>query len=224
MKNYFPRVLLSAAIAASLGLASMQTFAESKSSDAEKQRSESSSMPMDGQATPMADQTAPMDGEGDDNTAANQTMPVLENDTEVLGVLMAVNQQEIDLAKLAQEKGVTGEVLAFALQLQEHHEANDRAGQELGKTLPISAINSAAISQVQDMNELEFDRLDALEGSAFSSEFVNSTVQGHTHLLSVIDTTLMPAAKSDAVKAHLSSTAKSVSEHLTRAKQLATAN
>jgi len=132
-----------------------------------------------------------------------------------LGVLNAINEHEIAAGKQALAKGVSGPVAAYAQLMIDQH------GENRAKTSALGADAGAADAAAQrDQGEQELKALDARSGDAYAKAYVDAMVKGHTGALATLDTRLIPAATTPAVKDHLAATRAHVAQHLERARAL----
>ena len=138
-----------------------------------------------------------------------------QGDPVALGMLVAVNEHEIAAAKLAQEKKVSAAVLGFSKLMVAQHTEN------LQKTLDLGApANTPEIQAMKDKSAQELQVLGSETGKNFERAYMDAMVSGHKEALMLIDTKMVPAASSDAVRAHLSDTRGHVEQHLQRAEQV----
>ena len=152
-----------------------------------------------------------------DNTgaAASQPASAQPDDAVALGLLGAVNEHEIAAGKQAQDKGVTGDVLAFAKMMVTDHTAN------LAKTRSLGTL--ADNPEIQAMKKTGEDDLRTLgqgSGNDYARAYIAAMVKGHQEALNLIDDEMIPAATTEPVKIHLADTRKKVAAHLDMAKQL----
>lgn len=135
-----------------------------------------------------------------------------------LALLAAIDRHEIDAARQAKEKHVTGDVLAYARMVETEHDANLAQTQALGP-----ATSDPEIDSMQAKGKAEIDALSTKSGAAYAKAYIDAMVKGHEEALAAIDAKMMPNATRDDVKQHLVETRKAVETHLARAKQVAQA-
>jgi len=163
-----------------------------------------------GEAMPSAD--VPTDNTG---ATASQSPSAQPDDSVALGLLAAVNEHEVAAGKQAQDKGVTGDVLAFAKMMVSDHTAN------LAKTKSLGTL--ADNPEIQAMKKTGDDELRTLgqgSGNDYARAYIAAMVKGHQKALNLIDDEMIPAATKEPVKTHLAETRKKVVAHLDMAKQL----
>jgi len=157
-------------------------------------------------AMPVASDTATPD------TAA---LSANSNDSLALGLLGAVNQNEIAVAKQAMDKGVSGSVLAYAQKMDKEHSDN------LAKTRSLGPLADASeVKTLQDKGKSELDALGKKTGKDYEAAYVQAMVKDHTEALSLIDDRLLGLAVAEPVTQHLTETRKHVAMHLDEAKKL----
>lgn len=167
---------------------------------------------------------------------------------EVIGVVAAVDQNEIDAAEQARGKNVEGDVLEFAEMLHREHTANLEKGTALMTTLgtagagetagaggdaaagtpdPNAGAAGAAMDGTTQMAQAErqkgeamLQRLEALTGAAYAAGWVDAMVQAHSDALATIDNQLMPAATDEQVRNHLTESRAAIERHLETGRQL----
>ena len=149
-----------------------------------------------------------------DDAAASTSSATSES--AALGVLNAINAHEIAAGEQALGKGVKGDIAAFAQVMIDQHTENRQ------KTLALNPDASAsdAVAQ-QRKGEAELAALDARSGEDYARAYVDAMVKGHAEALDALDTRLIPAATSEQVRQHLTTTRGHVAAHLEQAQRLA---
>jgi putative membrane protein len=101
-----------------------------------------------------------------------------ERDRNFLQMAAQGNMAEVDLGRLAQEKGVSNEVKAFGEHMEMDHEMVrahlTRLSQKLGVRLPFF---------VEDTQHETYEKLDGLSGEAFDREYAKVMVDDHAKTL-----------------------------------------
>ncbi|UYK68687.1 DUF4142 domain-containing protein [Xanthomonas sacchari] len=140
------------------------------------------------------------------------------NEKQALGVLSAINTSEINAGNLALQKQVKGPVRDYAMQMVKEHADNN------AKIAPWGPDAKAAPAQQQmQQAKAEAGKLQVLDGDRFEQAYVMAMVKDHQAALQMLDSTLIPAAKTPDVAAHLRTTRTHVAEHLAKAQQLQSA-
>ncbi|WP_267113526.1 DUF4142 domain-containing protein [Xanthomonas sacchari] len=140
------------------------------------------------------------------------------DEKQALGVLSAINTSEVNAGNLALQKQVKGPVRDYAMQMVKEHADNN------AKIAPWGPDAKAAPAQQQMQKaKAEAGKLQALDGDRFEQAYVMAMVKDHQAALQMLDSTLIPAAKTPDVAAHLRTTRTHVAEHLAKAQQLQSA-
>ncbi|WP_456361738.1 DUF4142 domain-containing protein [Xanthomonas sp. F4] len=137
---------------------------------------------------------------------------------QALGVLSAINTSEVNAANLALQKQVKGPVRDYAMQMVKEHSDNNAKIASWGPDT-----KAAPAQQQMQKAKAEAGKLQALDGDRFEQAYVAAMVKDHQAALQMLDSTLIPAAKTPEVAAHLRTTRTHVAEHLAKAQQLQSA-
>ncbi len=106
---------------------------------------------------------------------------------ETLALVMAVDRHEVAMAEQAREKGVEGDVLAYADMLHTEHGANLDKDIQLAESISLSPLDTEAVQAHKAKGEAEMERLAELEGEAYADAYVDAMVKGHTEVLEMLD-------------------------------------
>lgn len=150
---------------------------------------------------------------------ATKTSTASNGDAEVLAKLIAINQHEINAAKLAEKKKVSRPVQEFAQMLREQHDRNLRDTQDLAKQIGVRPHESAECAELKKHNSSDLKTLKSLEGPEFESKFLDAMVNGHQEVLRVLDGSISEAQNAQ-LKQHLQATRERVATHLAEAQRL----
>ncbi|WP_166763450.1 DUF4142 domain-containing protein [Xanthomonas euroxanthea] len=139
-----------------------------------------------------------------------------KGDAAVLGVLVALDENEIALAKQAIAQDLGGATDTFAKQLLHDHEANLEKSKALGATDSpradaMRAKGKAAVDALAKTATLPDGK------DAYRNAFMRTMVSDHGDTIKIIDAELLPAAESAPVKQHLEESRRVVSAHFERA-------
>lgn len=143
-------------------------------------------------------------------------------DAEVLGFIVALNDNEIGAAAEAQNKNVNPEVTAYAKMLHQAHGQNQADTMKLGQKIKTTPIETTAVDQFRVKGAGELATLVALEGEKFGGAYIQAMVKGHQEAIAMIDGKLMPMARDDRLKQHLTETRVHIAHHLEAAQLLQT--
>ncbi|MBB5863817.1 DUF4142 domain-containing protein [Xanthomonas sp. 3058] len=139
-----------------------------------------------------------------------------KGDGGALGVLAAIDENEIALAKQAIEQDLGGATAEFAQQMLHDHQAN------LEKTKALGAKDSSRADAMRAKGKAAVEALAKTltlpDGKdAYRNGLLSTMVSDHGDTLKIIDSELLPAAESAPVKQHLEETRRVVSAHFERA-------
>jgi predicted outer membrane protein len=143
-----------------------------------------------------------------------------KGDAEVLGLVGAVNDNEIVAAMEAGKKKLSQPVADYAKMLHMDHGMNLEKTLMLGQKIDVTPMETAEVDKLRVKGAGELAMLVPLTGDTFSAAYLAAMIKGHTEVLDMIDNQLLKRAAHEAVKAHLTDTRASVAKHLAAAKQL----
>lgn len=136
-----------------------------------------------------------------DKTTDKTTAKLGEGETKTLAHVHHVNQMEIDMGKLAQQKG-TAAVKRYGEQLVKDHSANDKDVLALAKKkgvakLPVDVPDTEADKTEHKQMMDDMAKLKTEKGADFDRDFLNLMVAGHEKELTKADTALTAATDTD---------------------------
>lgn len=146
------------------------------------------------------------------------------SDGRILAIVTAVDQHEIDAAEKALKKKPGAEVRDYARMLKKEHSANLAKSKKLAKTLDLKAEKSAIADSLKAKGESQGKSLASLKGAEYEKAFIGAMVAGHAEMLEMIDTQLIPNARNDSLKSHLTEARGHIASHLELGKRLQGAN
>ena len=175
-------------------------------------------------AFPAAAAAGPGTGETKtDKTVKKGQQRLSEGDLSTLQHHHDVNQMEIEMGKLAQERGGP-EVKKYAAQLVKDHQSADKMAINLAKargvTLSSHATPMSDVEEAEHAKQMQtMERLKSLEGASFDREYLTAMVDGHSAELGYL--TVAIADASDAkLKAHLEKVRPAIEKHADQARDL----
>jgi putative membrane protein len=166
--------------------------------------------------------TAPTVPGGAEATTPPEPPPAKELLTEgqMVRVGELVNTAEVEQAKLAQVKAKAAGVKKFAAMMIKHHGDALREQAKLAKKLGLTAADSATAAMLKADGEKTLETLKKADATGFDAAYVASQIDGHQKVLDLIDTQLLPAAKTPEVRDTLGRARAVVEQHLNEAKAL----
>ena len=142
------------------------------------------------------------------------------DDKKILNIVHSANVGEIDAGKLAGSRARDERVKKFAAMMVEHHTDADKKGDDTAKQLKVELTPSPASQELDKSNATDAAKLKAAPAGDFDRAYIDAQVQGHTKVLSMIDSQLIPNAKAPAVQKLLRDVRPTVASHLDQAKSL----
>ena len=151
---------------------------------------------------------------------ADVTETIALSDAEILGVIQAVNQAEIDSGNMADTTSSNSDVKSFArLMLKEHYKAY-AALKDLSVRQNMTAQNNWLSDKVKADEEKHLESLDRQQGILFDLDYASHEVEFHEKMLRLWDEKLIPQAQNEELKRLLTDVRLAVVRHLEEAKKL----
>jgi putative membrane protein len=142
------------------------------------------------------------------------------SDPQIVGVVTAADQIDIDTAKLALKKTKNDQVKQFAQQMIDDHTKLQSSVNDLGKKLNVKPAPSDTSKSLKTAAAAETKKLQGLNGKAFDTEYINHEVAYHQQVLDAAGNVLIPNAQNAELKSALQGAAPLLQGHLDHAKQL----
>lgn len=120
---------------------------------------------------------------------------------------------EVDMGKMAEEKGSSQDVKDFGAMMVKDHTANNDDLAALAKTKGLMVPD-----KLDSMHQKMADKLSGMSGAEFDKAYINDMVMGHTKMLA-----LMKSEESSSdpdLKAFATKTSDTVQMHLDKAKEI----
>lgn len=95
-------------------------------------------------------------------------------DGSFVGIAHSVNQAEIKVGKLAQEKATRQSVKDFGAMLEKHHAL---AQQQLDQVIPKTGLETP--TELMPNHQALYDKLSKLSEAEFDRQFIDSMIKGH---------------------------------------------
>ena len=179
---------------------------------------------------PMANPTEPTPGElamskpesgmGDrgpmDERAAKTAAPL--SDGEVLGVLVAANDGEVQMAEVAIRRAHADDVKSFAAMMKEHHsEGLIKTKSIATKTKIVPAESDVSTHLKSEVADIVKDLKTKKDSREFDAAYMDAQVKAHKEVLQTIMDRLTPSAQNGQVASLVFDTKRIVESHLNRA-------
>lgn len=141
-------------------------------------------------------------------------------DPEIAAIVVTANSIDIDNGKLAQKNTKNAEVKKFAQQMVTDHAAVNKQASDLVKKLKVTPKESDTTKALKEDAKKSKTQLTAKKGKDFDKTYVDQEVAFHQTVLDTIDTTLIPNAKNEDLKALIEKVRPNIQAHLDHAKHL----
>jgi putative membrane protein len=191
-------------------------FARNRNANTAAARADSTAVASNGAVT--TDSAAGTTANGMANTGAGASNAAL-TDADIISVIHAVNQGEVDAGKLASTKASNADVKSFAREMVKDHEAMDAKGSKLASSAGGTAQNRLSDSVTSANHATSSQLQSAGSGAAFDKAYVDAQVAGHQNALTFLQRAQSSAQNAD-LKKLISSAIPDVQKHLDRAKSL----
>ena len=144
------------------------------------------------------------------------------SDAEIVGIVLAVNQAEINGGILAQSTSSNPDVKAFGHRLTEEHNDSTSQFNDWTNKTNIAPRSSSISDTLKADGEKYLEKLRKLNGILFDLDYVNHEVESHQQVLDLWDGKLIPSAKNEELKHLLSLRRASLAGHFEQAKLIKT--
>ena len=141
-------------------------------------------------------------------------------DERVANVIHAAHNGEIQTGQMAAQRAADPRVRAFAQRMADEHTVSD---QMLTAVQNPVAVTDSMAELLQRNAQHTRASLDTYEGLAFDRAYIDNQVAIHTWLLTNLDGTLIPSARTPAMRGLLDELRIAIADHLRTAQELQTA-
>ena len=139
----------------------------------------------------------------------------LKADGEIVAYVIALNNNEINAAKLVKTRKVDPMVSDFANLMITQHTANLDATKALAKKEGIKPIETTKVTDLEKAGKKMVSDLKAIkEDDKFQKAYITDMVDGHKQALETFDSYLLAHVKNAELKKHLDATREHVDHHL----------
>lgn len=135
-------------------------------------------------------------------------------DDQILKIMMAVDNGEIEASKEALKKQTSDEVKSYAKYLVDDHQKNLDKLKKLANQQGLQPKDSSLSQALDNGAKQTLSNLTQLQGKAFDKAYIDAMVKDHQKGMQVIESKLLPQAKNGEFKAAVEDFRKMVSEHL----------
>lgn len=141
-------------------------------------------------------------------------------DPQIVGIVVAANQIDIDYANLAISKSKNKQVRAFAQQMVTDHSALQKSVSDLGAKLNVTPADSDTSNSLKTQAEDTTKNLKALKGKTFDKAYIDNEISYHQAVIDTVNKVLIPNAQNAELKSALSGAVPLFEGHLEHAKNV----
>lgn len=142
-----------------------------------------------------------------------------DHDGEIIAHMEAINNGQINAAKVAKDKKVDADVMKFADMVIEQHGANLQQVTDLSSKIEIAADETSAVKKFKESGDKDLAKLSKLDDAKFQKAYIQAIIKGHTDADKMLTHFEKKAQNAD-LKQYLVDTKTVVEQHLAAAKQL----
>jgi putative membrane protein len=142
------------------------------------------------------------------------------NDPNIVAVMMAMNQADIDSANLALTKSKNNNLRAFAQQVIAAHTAIQNSIQQMVPKTNLTPADNAFSGWLKSQSAQVKSKLSSSNGSSFEKYYAADEIQFHQLMLDSIKATLLPNVQNADLKAAITSAQQIVTTQLANAQKL----
>jgi putative membrane protein len=141
-------------------------------------------------------------------------------DAQIAAIVVAANQIDIENGELADSKSQNPDVKAFANRMIEDHRSVNQAASDLVTKLGVTPEENATSRSLKDSAKATREQMQALSGAQFDKAYVDNEVAYHKAVIAVLDSTLIPSATNEELKAMLVGVRPAFVAHLEHAQKI----
>ena len=145
------------------------------------------------------------------------------SDPEIVGIVVAADQIDIDYAKLAMSKAKDKQVKDFAQQMITDHSAVQKSVFDLASKLNVTPADSGTSNSLKTQAQQTMQKLQGLKGKAFEKAYIDNEVAYHQAVINATKTVLIPNAQNADLKSALQGAEPLFEGHLQHAQQVQSA-
>ncbi|PTR16119.1 putative outer membrane protein [Nitrosospira sp. Nsp2] len=142
------------------------------------------------------------------------------NDAEIIGLVQAINQAEVDSWRLADATSSNADVKAYSRRVAKEHSEAYSSVQDWAAKHNIVPQNSSLSDRVKVVEEEHLESLDRQRGILFDLDYASHEVEFHQKMLDLWDEKLIPQAQDEELKRLLTDLRRVIAQHLEDAKKL----
>lgn len=141
-------------------------------------------------------------------------------DPQIVGIVVAANQIDIDYAESALAKSKTKQIRDFAQQMVADHSALQKSVVALGAKLKVTPAESDTSAALKAQAKATTGKLAAVRGKAFDTAYIDNEIAYHQAVIDTVNKVLIPNAQNAELKSALSGSIQLFQGHLEHAKNV----
>ena len=142
------------------------------------------------------------------------------NDAQIASIVVTANQVDIDAGQFAGSRATSDEVKTFARLMVTDHTGVNKAATDLAAKLKVTPEDNPTSRSLKADGEKSLTHLKTLKGAAFDKAYIDREVAYHQQVIDALDSTLIPGATNEELKALLVKVRPAFVAHLEHAKRL----
>ena len=144
-------------------------------------------------------------------------------DPQIVGIVTAADQIDINYAKLALSKTKNKQVRDFAQQMITDHSSVQSSVNELAAKLNVTPADSSTSNSLNSQAQQVTQKLQGLKGRAFEKAYIDNEVAYHQAVINATKTVLIPSAQNAELKSALEGATPLFEGHLQHAERVQSA-
>ncbi|MDQ3282155.1 MAG: DUF4142 domain-containing protein [Acidobacteriota bacterium] len=140
---------------------------------------------------------------------------------QIVSIMMAANRGEADQGQAAATRATSEAVRSFAQMMVSDHTTALQAVQDTSNRAGVNAADSPIAMTLQSGSQQTITNLATYSGAAFDRAYMQSQVDLHQWLLTALDGSLIPSARTPELRTLLQTQRGAVAMHLERARSIA---
>lgn len=144
-------------------------------------------------------------------------------DPQIVGIVTAADQIDINYAKLAMSKTRNKQIRDFAQQMITDHSSVQKSVNDLAAKLNVTPVDSQTSDSLNAQAQQTMQKLQGLKGKAFEKAYIDNEVAYHQAVINATKTVLIPSAQNAELKSALQGATPLFEGHLQHAERVQSA-
>ena len=168
----------------------------------------------------MQDNKTSQDKMSDDKMSHDKMSGDKIDDAQIVGIVLAADQIDVDYGKIALQKSKDAKVREFAQRMVTDHSAVQKSVIELAGKLGVKAEDSQTSTGLKSGAEDITKKLKTLKGKEFDKFYIDNEVSYHKTVTDAVDAVLIPSAQNSELKSALQGAQPLFLKHLEHARSV----